>query len=141
MRVLVDTSVWVDFFNDHDSPEAHTLSVLIEQEASLVTCGAVMAEFFQGLTREPTIHTLESYFRDFELARVREPESWLRAAEAFRALRSRGLTIRSMVDCLIATLAAEADALLLAKDRDMQTIIASGVLPLRAAPLVLSRPR
>ena len=52
MRVLVDTSVWIDFFNGHPSPEAETLAQLIEDEVELLTCGVVVAEFMQGIRDE-----------------------------------------------------------------------------------------
>lgn len=54
MKVLVDTSVWADFFNERSTPEAGVLARLIEDEAELVTCGLVVAEFFQGIRRAST---------------------------------------------------------------------------------------
>jgi hypothetical protein len=65
----------------------------------------------------------------------REPETYLEAADLYRRLRSRGVTIRSTIDCIIAKLAEENDALLLSKDRDLQIIVDSGLLDLRTLPL------
>jgi predicted nucleic acid-binding protein len=47
MRVLVDTSVWVDFFNGHPSTQAETLARLISEDADLLTCGLVVSEVLQ----------------------------------------------------------------------------------------------
>jgi predicted nucleic acid-binding protein len=135
VKVLVDTSVWADFFNEHASPEAAALAKYLESEAEIATCGVVLAEFFQGL-RSASIATLEPYFRDMELLVPSEPDSYFAAASLFRQLRHRGITVRSMVDCLIVQLAAEHDALLLAKDRDMALILDSGLSRASAAPLV-----
>ncbi len=127
MKVLVDTSVWVDFFNEHPSSEAELLTRLIEAEVELVTCGVIIAEFLQGIRRERTLPTLESHFRFLSYLSPREPQTYFSAARLFRKLRARGITIRSTIDCLIACLAEENDILLLAKDRDMTAILESGL--------------
>lgn len=136
MRVLVDTSVWIDFFNDHDSPQAATLTALIAEEQDVATCGVVLAEFFQGLRDRRSARTLERTFRDLIYLAPREPETYFDAARLYRDLRGRGVTVRSTIDCLIACLAAENDCRLLAKDRDLTMILASGLSPAKAAPLV-----
>jgi predicted nucleic acid-binding protein len=127
VRVLVDTSVWADFFNEHSSPQAELLAQLIEDEAEIVTCGVVMAEFFQGIRRRETLADLESYFRDMESLAPREPESYFAAANLYRELRARGVTVRSTIDCLIACLAEENEVRVLAKDRDIVGILDSGL--------------
>ncbi len=52
MKVLVDTSVWVDFLNDYDSPASSALAELLEGEDDVCTCGLVVTEVFQGLRHE-----------------------------------------------------------------------------------------
>ena len=127
MTVLVDTSVWVDFFNGYSSPEAESLALLIEDEVEVVTCGLVMAEFFQGIRDRKSLNTLRRFFLDMRLLQPQEPETYFSAAELYRELRARGVSVRSTVDCVIARLAEEAGTLLLAKDRDMKQIIDSGL--------------
>ena len=61
----------------------------------------------------------------------REPETYLAAAALYAQLRSTGVTIRSTVDCLIAVLCAEGQALLLTADMDFQRIESSELVPLR----------
>ncbi len=135
MRVLVDTSAWVDFFNDHPSPEAEALAELIREEADVLTCGVIVAEVLQGLRRSSTRRTIERHFLDMEWLTPREPETYLLAAGLYRDLRSQGTTIRSTIDCLIAALASERNALVLSKDRDIRLIIESGLLGVRALPI------
>lgn len=132
MKVLVDTSVWVDFFNEHPSPEAELLIRLIESEVDLVTCGVIIAEFMQGIRKARTLPTLENHFRFLSYLTPREPQTYFSAARLFRELRARGITIRSTIDCLIARLAEENDVLLLAKDRDMTAILESGLSQVRS---------
>jgi len=135
MTVLVDTSVWVDFFNGYASPEAKSLALFIEDEVEIVTCGLVMAEFFQGIRDRGTLDTLQGFFLDMPLLQPKEPETYLDAATLYRELRSRGVSVRSTVDCVIARLAEEAGTMLLAKDRDMKQILDSGLCKVRPAPL------
>jgi len=136
VRVLVDTSVWIDFFNGYPSPEAETLAQLIEDEVELLTCGVIVAEFMQGIRESEALGKLEFHFRDMDWLSPEEPKTYLSAAELYRQLRFRGITIRSTIDCLIAVLAQEHGAFILAKDRDIRLIVASGLLDLREFPLL-----
>jgi predicted nucleic acid-binding protein len=134
--VLVDTSAWVDFLNGHPSPEASATARLIREEADVVTCGVIAAEILQGLRRPGTRAEIEAHLLDMEWLTPREPETYLEAARVYRELRSRGITIRSTIDCLIATLAAEHDVLLLSRDRDLRLIVESGLLGVKALPVL-----
>jgi predicted nucleic acid-binding protein len=136
MRVLVDTSAWVDFFNGQPSPEAEALARLIRDEADVLTCGVVAAEVLQGIRRSKSLKRIEEHFRDMEWLSPSEPNTYLEAADLYRQLRSKGVTIRSTIDCIIARLAEENDALLLSKDRDLQLIVDSKLLDVRSLPLV-----
>ena len=135
MRVLVDTSVWVDFFNGHPSKEAEVLARLIWEGADLLTCGLVVSEVLQGLRKAKSLLTIERHFREMEWLTPKEPETYIEAADLFRRLRARGLTIRSTIDCVIASLAAHHNALILSKDRDLTLIVESKLLALRAMPV------
>lgn len=135
MRVLVDSSVWIDFFNGFESPEAEAFTRLIRQEADLLTCGVVAAEVLQGIRRREGREPVQRHLLDMEWLTPREPGTYLEAAALFRQLRSRGITVRSTIDCLIAQLAHESDAVLLAKDRDLRLIVESELLDVRALPL------
>ena len=135
MRVLVDSSAWVDFFNGHPSPQAEALARLIREEADVLTCGVVASEVLQGIRRSKSLTKIERHFLDMEWLTPREPETYLEAANLYRQLRAKGVTIRSTIDCIIAKLAEENDALLLSKDRDLHLIVESQLLDLRSLPL------
>jgi predicted nucleic acid-binding protein len=64
-----------------------------------------------------------------------EPDTYIAAAHLFRQLRARGVTIRSTIDCVIASLAVH-DALILGKDRDLAMIIESNLLRVQAMPIL-----
>ena len=134
MRVLVDTSVWVDFINGHLSPERNALHELIAGEDDLCTCGVVVAEVFQGLRREPGRDDLAAHFHDMTFLEPRGIDLYLRAAEIYRKLRQRGLTIRSTIDCLIAVLAEENGCHVLERDKDLKIILSSGLVAAKPWP-------
>lgn len=135
MNVLVDTSVWIDFLNGHPSPEAAVLDRLLVDE-NVVTCGLVVAEIFQGLRRDGSLAPLEEKLRLLNLLEPIGLDTYLLAAALYRALRARGITIRSTIDCLIATIAAQHGCWILARDRDMKAILDSGLVGLRTWPVL-----
>ncbi len=138
MKVLVDTSVWVDFFNGYASPAHRALSTLLTSDHEVCTCGVVVAEVFQGLRREKGRGRLVELFQDLTFLEAPDISLYFRSADLYRTLRERGKTIRSTIDCLIAVLAEEHGCALLARDKDMTIILESGVLPLSRWPPEIS---
>ena len=127
MRVLVDTSAWVDFLNGFPSPAADALAELLQGDDDVCTCGIVVAEVFQGLRRELGREAIRRSFQDIVFLEPSGIHLYLRAAELYRALRQRGTTVRSTVDCIIAAIAEDNGCDLLARDRDMDAILRSGL--------------
>ena len=134
MKVLVDTSAWVDFLNKHESAVANALAELLEGQDDVCTCGLVVTEVFQGLRHERGRSDIARLFRDMTFLEPSGVDSYLRAAELFRRLREKG-TVRSAADCIIASIAEEAGCHLLARDRDLEAILASGLTKVRAWPV------
>lgn len=62
MKVLIDSSVWADFFNGFASPEERELARLLAGNDEVCTCGVVVAEVFQGLRREKGRAEVERLF-------------------------------------------------------------------------------
>lgn len=131
MRVLVDTSAWVDYLNGHPTAAARAVSEVLEAEDDVCTCGIVVTEVFQGLRRDKGRERLASFFREMMFLEPSGFDLYLRAAELYRGLRERGITVRSTIDCLIAVIAEEGRCYLLAHDRDMDHILASGLVATR----------
>jgi predicted nucleic acid-binding protein len=114
--IVVDTTVWADWFNGTDSPQVDRLDRAFgRQEAGLVP--VILTEVLQGFRSE----------RGFERARavlVQLPvltldiEGHAGAARLFRRLRSRGVTVRGAIDCIIAQTCIAAGVELLSTDQD-----------------------
>jgi hypothetical protein len=131
MRVLVDTSAWVDFLNGYPSKERAALASLIASDEEICTCGVIVSEVFQGLKQDKGRKDLERLFRKLVFLEPSGVEPYLRAADIYRNLRRLGHTVRSTIDCLIAVVAEEGGCHVLARDRDLTTIVASGLLKAR----------
>ena len=138
MKVLVDTSAWVDFLNGYPSKERAALASLIASDDEICTCGVIVAEVFHGLKQDKGRKQLEGLFRKLVFLEPRGVDPYLRAAAVYRTLRSQGHTVRSTIDCLIAVLADEGGCYVLARDRDLTAILGSGLL--KARLLVLPQP-
>jgi predicted nucleic acid-binding protein len=128
VRVLVDTSAWVDFLNGFPSPAAEALAGLLQGDDDVCTCGIVVAEVFQGLRRDAGRDTIRRSFEDMVFLEPPGIHLYFRAAEVYRRLREKGRTVRSTIDCVIAAIAEDGGCALLARDRDMDAILDSGLL-------------
>jgi predicted nucleic acid-binding protein len=119
--ILVDTSVWIDFFNGKDLPYVVTLETLISQEADIAICGIILTEVLQGISNDKEHKLTQSYLQALVMLEI-EDNLWLDAAEIYRNLRKRGLTVRKINDCIISATALHYDCLLLHNDKDFTTI-------------------
>jgi len=119
--ILVDTSVWIDFFKGDETPEVARLEDLIGSEESITYSGIILQELFQGVSSSRQRKLIEDYFSPFfEL--FPQKSTYLLAARLYRESRSNGHPIRSSIDCLISALAIENNCKLLHKDRDFDYI-------------------
>ena len=119
--VLIDTSVWIDFFADRDLPHVATLQDLIEKEEDLSICGIILAEVLQGIRSDSDFAKTKAFLDDLIFLPMRH-NTYVQSAELYRSLRKRGITIRKPVDCMIASVAIENDFSLLHNDRDFEFI-------------------
>ncbi len=131
MKILIDTSAWIDFFNGYESPERRAVAELVAGTEELCTCGVIVAEVFQGLRRDKGREDLQRLFRKLLFLEPSGIGLYLRAADLYRSLRQRGKTARSTIDCLIAVLAEENGCFILARDRDLTLILQSGLVKSR----------
>ena len=120
-EVLIDSTVWIDFFHDRPTPHVVALQELIENDEDLCLCGVILAEVLQGIRSDADFRKTRDYFESLVLLPMRK-ETFLQAADIYRSLRKKGVTIRKPVDCMIASVAIEYDVPLLHNDRDFDQI-------------------
>jgi predicted nucleic acid-binding protein len=119
--ILVDTSVWIDFFAGRDFPHVQTLDQLIQTDADLAICGIILTEVLQGIANDKQHQMVKEYLQPLIRLEITETV-WLEAADLYRTLRKRGVTIRKTNDCVIAATALHHQACLLHNDRDFDAI-------------------
>jgi len=127
--ILVDTSVWIDYFNAYPSDEAACLTLCIAESRDLVIPGLVLTEILLGARNDTEGARISRVMSAFDLAPELERADYEQAANLYRACRTHGMTPRSTIDCLIAQLCLKHGYELLARDRDFAAI--AQVSPLR----------
>jgi len=120
--VIVDSSVWIDYINRHDTVQTGILQSLLGFE-QLGIGDIILTEVLQGFRSDRdyrrTLRGL-SAFHAFEMLGV---DNAIRSAENYRALRKRGITIRKTTDVMIATFCIEEGHQLLFSDADFEPFV------------------
>jgi predicted nucleic acid-binding protein len=115
--IVVDSSVWIDFFNGVSTPEVERLDALLG--TSPVAIGdLILVEVLQGFREDRDARTAKELFGALPLLTMLGAPNAYKAAENYRLLRSRGITVRKTIDGIIATACIEASLPLLFSDRD-----------------------
>lgn len=125
---IVDTSVWIDFLQGRETKEVQDLESLLSQEKDVFITGIIVQEILTGIKEKKDRTKVRKELEHFILINP-TLETHIQAAEIFDACKKKGITIRSVIDCLIAALTIEYDLTLLEKDKDY--IYMSKVIPLK----------
>jgi predicted nucleic acid-binding protein len=115
--IVVDSSVWIDFFNGVSTPEVERLDGLLGV-TPLAIGDLILVEVMQGFRSERDVATARQLFRSLALLPMLGGSNAWKAADNYRQLRSRGITVRKTIDGIIATACIEANLPLLFSDRD-----------------------
>jgi hypothetical protein len=116
--LLLDTSVWIDLLADRRT-EAVKFALLREASEGVALTEMIYLEVMQGVRSGGQEEAIKSVLNQQPLLRpLQAVESFDQAAALYRAARRKGFTVRTAVDCLIAQIAIEHNALLIHNDRD-----------------------
>jgi len=132
--ILIDTSVLIEFLNRTGSPADVTLERLISDNAELALADIVLTEVLQGIRDDREHRAMQASLLAFPCLSLNSRQSYLAAADLYRACRKRGFTVRRTIDLLIAQTALEHDARLLHNDRDFDVL--AEVCGLKIHPLM-----
>lgn len=130
MPVLVDTSVWIDFFRGASTPQVQHLKDLIGQD-ELLLGDLILAEILQGV-RDPDVFRVEAAFAAYRIVPLVGEQIARQSARNYRQLRKKGITVRKTIDCLIATWCIQNRVPLLHADHDFAPFVQLGLA--EAAP-------
>jgi predicted nucleic acid-binding protein len=115
--IVVDSSVWIDFFNGQVTPQTSKLLSVVGNEPLLVG-DVILCEILQGARTEAHARVLEEGLRKFDVVTMLNPELAVTAARNYRTLRTEGITIRKTIDLIIGTFCIVHEHTLLHDDRD-----------------------
>ena len=122
MEILVDTSVWINFFNGIKSAAPGILYKMLEAEDSICISDIILAETLQGFRSDEDFESAKTHLLLFPVYSLQSPDGYLKAAQLYRMCRKKGITIRKTIDCLIAQTAIDHHLILLHQDNDFDKI-------------------
>ena len=128
--ILVDSSVWIDYFNGTGTSEAEKLDLLLGAEP-LAIGDLILTEVLQGFDKDRDFSNARNLLTSLTIIEVGGRDIAIQAARNFRALRKLGVTVRKTIDTVIATRCIESGYDLLHSDRDFDPFVQH--LGLRAA--------
>lgn len=116
--LIVDSSVWVDFFAGRETEQVRRLRAL-RPYGRVATGDLMVCEVLQGVRRGAReFEGIRRALLETTVLQVADPTIAVAAAQNYRQLRRRGITVRGTIDCLIATFCIEKGHVLLHNDRD-----------------------
>jgi len=120
-KILVDTSVWINFFKDIETKASKFLNNNFTN-IIIATCPTIIQEILQGVVSDADEQIVKLYFDNLTRLIADPYIVAVEAAELYRNLRMKGITVRKPNDCLIAVYAIKNDIVLLNDDRDFRLI-------------------
>jgi predicted nucleic acid-binding protein len=119
--ILVDSSVWIDYFNGRATAETDALDDLLGREPVLIG-DLILTEVLQGFRRDADYHKARTLLETLELRTLGGSQIAIAAADNYRALRRRGITPRKTIDMIIGTYCLVQGLQLLHADGDFDVL-------------------
>lgn len=115
--IVVDSSVWIDYFNGRDTPQTKHLDSLLGIEPIAIG-DIILTEVLQGFRQDKDFTTAKRLLNSLTIFEFLGESMALKSANNYRRLRKQGITIRKTVDVIIASYCIENNLPLLFSDRD-----------------------
>lgn len=117
--ILVDTSVWIDFFNDHEiEDKVQILTDSLRQGRDIFITDIILTEILQGIKDDNKYTVVKNSLLTLKFVHAKNFETYIHASDIYRKCRKNGITVRKTIDCLIAAIVIENNLTLLCKDND-----------------------
>ena len=120
--ILVDSSVWVDYFRGEPTPQADLLDALLGKEP-LAVGDLILAGVLQGFQDERDFDKARQLLLSFEMVEIGGRDVAIQAARNFQILQGHGITVRKTIDTLIATRCIQSGLTLLHSDKDFDPFV------------------
>ena len=120
--ILVDSSVWIDYFRGSVTPQSEKLESLLGTE--LIAAGdLILTEVLQGFVSDRDFNQAKKLLTTLVVVDLAGQDIAIQAAKNFRALRALGISVRKTIDTVIATRCIESGLPLLYSDRDFDPFV------------------
>ena len=120
--ILVDSSVWIDYFRGIATPQAEKLESLLGTEP-IATGDLILTEVLQGFVSDRDFNQARKLLTSLVAVDLAGQDIAIQAAKNFRALRALGVSVRKTIDTVIATRCIESGVALLYSDRDFDPFV------------------
>jgi predicted nucleic acid-binding protein len=119
--ILVDTSVWIDYFNGVENKQTESLDRILSEQSVFVG-DIILTEILQGFDSDKEFRLAKQALEPLDCVHLGGKSLAIKAASNFRFLRSKGVTIRKTVDMLIGSWCIKHEVELLHNDKDFNQI-------------------
>ena len=120
--ILVDSSVWIDYFNGAETTETKLLDGFLTTDTICIG-DIILTEVLQGFRSDKDYKLAREMLTELPIYQIMTPDLALVGAENFRKLRKKGITIRKSVDIWIATFCIQNQIPLLFSDKDFNPFV------------------
>jgi predicted nucleic acid-binding protein len=120
--IVVDSSVWIDYFRGTSTRESDKLNSLLGTEPVAIG-DLILTEVLQGFSAERDFDQARKLLTSLEVVALAGEYIAIKAAKNFRTLRAAGITVRKTIDTIIATHCIENNYALLFSDRDFEPFV------------------
>jgi len=117
--IVVDSSVWIDYFNGKRTRQTNLLDSLLGSEL-IVIGDVILTEVLQGFQEDRDFKKARELLDSLIFRQMLGKELAIKSAENYRILRKKGVTVRKTIDVIIATFCIESNLPLLHSDRDFR---------------------
>jgi predicted nucleic acid-binding protein len=125
--IVVDSSVWIDFFRGDASPEVDRLDELLET-SEIIVGDLILTEVLQGFRRDADYAVAKQLLTDFSVVSMVGADQAILSADIYRELRKSGVTPRKTIDVWIAAFCIKWQIPLLYSDRDFDSMQPFGLI-------------
>lgn len=120
--IVVDSSVWIDYFTGTDNKQTNTLNNILGLKPVAIG-DLILTEVLQGFRQDKDYKTARELFDDVTIFDMLGAKRALKSADNFRALRKKGITVRKTADVIIASFCIDQNLPLLFSDKDFKPFV------------------
>lgn len=117
--ILVDTSVWIDYFNGVRNTYTDWLDSALGDEP-IIMGDLIITEVLQGFQNDRDFQVAQSLFENIPFMEMAGKELAVKSARNYRLLRKKGVTVRKTIDIMIGTFCIHYGVALAHNDRDFE---------------------